>query len=286
VKVRLSLYEDARAFLEVTGEMLYAKETVNNLMLGVNEQLISDPQAYENPFFATVIDEEGTLQLAAVMTPPHNIILAGGDDFDVGLPVLISYLQTAKIPVPGVIGPVHIAERFVSAWKKLRRQNHTINMRQRVYELRHVRMPPLPPGHFRIAGPKDIEKISDWLEAYEDEALGKQGNAHRSRARKAIENGNVFVWERSGEIVSMAMAIRPIAHSITISGVYTPPEFRRSGYASALVARLSQHMLDRGYHFVNLFTDLSNPVSNAIYKQIGYHPVCDFRMYQFKGKIT
>lgn len=283
--VQLLLYDNARAFLENAGEMLYSRETVNNLMLGVNEQLIQDPQAYKDPFFATVVDETGRLNLAAVMTPPHNIILAGGDDFEVGLPVLISYLQSEKIPVPGVIGPVHIAEHFVKAWKNMRRQNHTITMRQRVYELRKVRMPPLPPGYFRIAELSDVNIIADWLASYENEVMEENGEDHDGRARKSIDNGSVFVWDRSEEIVSMAMAIRPIAHSITISGVYTPPEFRRNGYASALVAQLSQRMLDQGYHFVNLFTDLSNPVSNSIYQKIGYHPVSDFRMIRFKGKI-
>ena len=283
--VQLFLYDNARAFLEAAGETLYARETVNNLMLGVNEQLIQDPQAYKDPFFAVVVDKTGDLQLAAVMTPPHNIILAGGDRFEVGLPVLISYLQAEKITVPGVIGPVHIAEHFVKAWKKMRWQNHILGMRQRVYELRTVRMPPLPPGHFRMAELGDVDTLADWLASYENEVMGEKGDAHHMRAKKSIQNGSVFVWDRSEEIVSMAMAIRPIAHSITISGVYTPPEFRRKGYASALVARLSQEMLDRGYHFVNLFTDLSNPVSNSIYKKIGYHPVSDFRMFRFQGKI-
>lgn len=282
VEVKLSLYDNARAFLETAGEMLYARETINNLMLGVNEQLVKDPHLYTNPLFATVADDEGNLQLAAVMTPPHNVILAGGDNFEVGIPVLISYLQKEKISVPGVIGPVHIAEHFVGAWKKILQQNHEIHMRQRVYELRTVRMPPLPPGHFRIAHTEDVSTIADWLASYEDEVLGEEGEAHLARARKAIDKGNVFVWDRSGEIVSTASAIRPIAHSITISGVYTPPKYRRHGYASALVARLSQHLLERGYHFVNLFTDLSNPVSNSIYKKIGYHPVCEFRMYHFQ----
>ena len=96
-----------------------------------------------------------------------------------------------------------------------------------------------------------------------------------------ITGGQVFVWEHHGEPVSMAIKTRPIAHSITVSGVYTPPEYRRQGYATALVARLSQHLLDSGYKFINLFTDLGNPTSNSIYRKIGYHPVCDFRMVSF-----
>jgi len=63
--------------------------------------------------------------------------------------------------------------------------------------------------------------------------------------------------------------------------VYTPPEFRGRGYASALVAALSQAMLDAGYHFCTLFTDLANPTSNHIYQAIGYQPVCDTDEYDY-----
>ncbi|MEO2005035.1 MAG: GNAT family N-acetyltransferase [Candidatus Poribacteria bacterium] len=48
------------------------------------------------------------------------------------------------------------------------------------------------------------------------------------------------------------------------------PELRGRGYASALVAKLSQHMLDSGFSFCVLYTDLANPRSNAIYEKIGY----------------
>ena len=91
----------------------------------------------------------------------------------------------------------------------------------------------------------------------------------------------MFLWEDGGQPVAMAMSSRPLQHSITVSAVYTPPEHRQQGYATALVARLSQHLLDMGYEFINLFTDLENPTSNSIYQKIGYNPVIDFRSYKF-----
>jgi predicted GNAT family acetyltransferase len=65
------------------------------------------------------------------------------------------------------------------------------------------------------------------------------------------------------------------AHGRTRAGtrigyVYTPPEARRRGYASALVAEVSQTMLERGCDFCVLYTDMSNPTSNGIYQTIGY----------------
>lgn len=274
-------YDNARGFLEAVGDMLYSRETVNNLILGVSERLVTDPEAYQDPFFASVEDESGEVLLAAVMTPPHNIILAGGKGFDQGLSLLAVYLWENKIAFPGVIGPVQVSESFMKSWQNTAKQSGRLRMRQRVYELRTVRMPPLPEGCFRIALPRDEKVIVDYFAAFSSEALGESGRREGERVRQLIANGDVFVWDRMGEVVSMAVKTLPIAHSITISGVYTPKGHRRKGYATALVARLSQHLLDLGYHFVNLFTNLENPTSNSIYKKIGYHPVCDFYMYKF-----
>jgi hypothetical protein len=127
--------------------------------------------------------------------------------------------------------------------------------------------------------------VAEWIKAFEAEALDEDNERHLERANRVISRGDIFFWEAPGEVVSMAMKTRPLKNSITVSGVYTPPAHRRQGYASALVAKLSQHLLDMGYEFINLFTDLDNPTSNAIYQKIGYHPVVDFRMIRFREDL-
>ena len=67
------------------------------------------------------------------------------------------------------------------------------------------------------------------------------------------------------------------ANGIRIGAVYTPPELRQRGYASALVAAVSQAELDRGRRWCFLFTDLANPTSNRIYQAIGYRPTRDIQ---------
>jgi hypothetical protein len=278
----LSRYTDAEQFLAVTGEFLYSRASHNNLMLGVCERLVHNAEAYEDPFFATITDEADKLLLAAVMTPPHNIILAGSDSFKQGLSDLMDYLVSEHFHIPGVIGPVDLSEAFAKLWRKVTGEVSTIGMYQRVYELRHVRLPKIPSGHFRVAHPQDVHTLAEWIQAFEREAMDEIHPVNLERAQRLVGQGKCFVWEREGVLVSMALKTRPMAHSITISGVYTPPEHRRQGYAAALVARLSQHLLDSGYQFINLFTDLENPASNSIYQKIGYHPVCDFKMYKFE----
>lgn len=61
-----------------------------------------------------------------------------------------------------------------------------------------------------------------------------------------------------------------------------PPEQRGLGYARACVAGLSQQLLDRGFKYCFLFTDLRNPTSNHIYQQIGYRQVSDVNTYYFR----
>jgi predicted GNAT family acetyltransferase len=280
--VNLSIYQDAQGFLAAAGTTLYGRETVNNLILGVSERLYNDPRAYENPFFAAVSNADGEVLLAALMTPPHNLILAGEAGAEAGYALLAAHLQNH--PIPGVIAPAEIAEGFGQAWGRQTGDAVEIGMRQRVYELRTVQMPTRPPGAFRLAIPADIPIIAKWFQAFEVEALRETHHLDLGHAQRLVTAGNAFVWEREGKLVSMAIKTRPIAHSITVSGVYTPLTQRCQGYASALVAHLSQRLLDEGYQFVNLFTDLDNPTSNKIYQAIGYQPVCDFCVVSFTSE--
>ena len=63
---------------------------------------------------------------------------------------------------------------------------------------------------------------------------------------------------------------RRTPNGIRIGPVYTPPELRGRGYASALVAKLSSSLLAGGRRFCFLHTDLANPASNKIYERLGY----------------
>ena len=67
-----------------------------------------------------------------------------------------------------------------------------------------------------------------------------------------------------------------------IGPVYTPPHVRRLGYASALVAEVSQLQLDTGRRICFLFADRANLTANHIYQAIGYEPVRDVDEYRFE----
>ena len=103
-----------------------------------------------------------------------------------------------------------------------------------------------------------------------------------TKARHRIEQGQLFMWKDQNKTVSMAGVSAPTRNGIRVNAVYTPPEYRGNGYASANVAATSQRQLEEGYSFCFLYTDASNPVSNKIYQRIGYEYVCNSAFYLFQ----
>ena len=104
--------------------------------------------------------------------------------------------------------------------------------------------------------------------------------AATSRARFAGDRRDV----RAGEpLQTEGRVANDTKRAVAVNGVYTPPEWRRRGYATACVAELSERLLEQGFEFCVLYTDLENPTSNGIYTRIGYRPVRDFLMYALPG---
>jgi uncharacterized protein len=96
-----------------------------------------------------------------------------------------------------------------------------------------------------------------------------------------IADDRVYLWDH-GEPVTKVAKARSTTHGITVNLVYTPSSHRRRGYATSAVAHLSQLLLDEGYDFCTLFTDMANPTSNRNYQKIGYRPVMDYLQYRFE----
>jgi len=157
------------------------------------------------------------------------------------------------------------------------------SLAQGIYECREVIPPPTrPDGASRNATVNDREALIDW---HIDLNATLGATEEREDAAKAIDrviaDQAMHVWENAaGEVVSCAAAVGPTVRGIRVNNVYTPRERRGRGYASALVAGLTQRLLDAG-RFAFLHTDLANPTSNALYQRIGYVRVGDFLMHRF-----
>lgn len=283
-------FASAEAFLRLVRPALERDEPANNLMFGLALRLAAAPERYQHapyhwpPLLAAVVDGGG-LAAAALMTPPYNVIVFSPRAEKVeGFAFLAKSLHAGSWSVPGVLGPSADALAFAAAWRAETGASSRPGMSERVYELRQVIPPPQPPGGMRLAVESDVELMAQWVYAFGVEALPLERSSREDAenlAEAKIEDGDYFVWDDGGEVVALAGKTRPTPHGTCIGPVYTPPEKRGRGYATALTAALSQLLLDGGCQFTALFTDLSNPTSNSIYQKIGYRPVCDFNEYLF-----
>jgi predicted GNAT family acetyltransferase len=233
------------------------------------------------PCLKTVEDGNG-LVLAAVMTPPQKLVVyAHRGDLDGGSGILVRDLVGEGWRVPGVLGPGEAAGRVAERWAEVAGKGYRTGRRQRVYELRQVTSPLPERGRLRPATEADVERAARWWYEFRLEIFGEADREQVSQAtRFRIEQGDIYLWE-DGRPVSMAMKTRPTRKGISVSLVYTPPQLRRKGYATACVGQLSRMLLEAGWEFCALFADLANATSNRIYQRIGYRPLCDYDEYVF-----
>lgn len=275
------VYEDEpKRFLESAGPFLYRHEAVNSLMLGLCEAMSVDDK--EKPLLLRW-GKDGQTVSAAVQTPPMNLVLTYCPKEI--LPVLAEELLRKGVRFPGVVGPAEESECFAKIWVEKTGQSLSLGMGQKIYRLREVTFPRPIPGEFRAASSGDADLIERWTLEFVRESLPASDNRSpefwKTYARRAADQGTGHFWQIEGRPVAMAHVSRKTKHGVSINGVYTPSNFRRRGYASALVAHLSQKMLDSGKRFCVLYTDLSNPTSNRIYRQVGYEEIADSKHFVF-----
>jgi predicted GNAT family acetyltransferase len=283
--MRTHTYSHAAAFLNRVGADLEVNEAANCLMLGLCGELMRHPERLrEDPCLKTV-EDDASLVLAAMMTPPHNLIVYGhGVDIANAAEVLVEHLLSEGWQVPGALGPSAAAKAVARAWTTVTNESHELARQQHVYEIRQVKLPAPEQGWLRLAAGQDAELVSRWRYQF---VLGVFGTANRRESDRAaslrVAARDVYLWE-DGRPVAMAMKTRPTRHGISVSYVYTPPGSRRRGYATACVAELSRVLLGAGWEFCSLFADVENTIANHIYQRIGYVPVCDYSEYGFQPR--
>jgi predicted GNAT family acetyltransferase len=155
-------------------------------------------------------------------------------------------------------------------------------MRLGLYAAGEVSIPVGIAGQFRPARDADAPILEGWLNQFAAEA----GLASRAKNEVAsrIDAGLLFVWEAGSVVVSMAAITVAQGGVSRVQLVYTPPQHRRRGFASACVAALSARELANPGRTCMLNTDLSNPTSNGIYQAIGYRRVGDADELRFASR--
>ncbi len=282
--MRAEKVADPHEFLDWASDVL-ADEARHNLILGIVNTVIRSPEIYPDCRLYLVVDG-GRAVAAAAMTVPHKLIVA--DVAVAGAEAPLAAMVAAEMDVPGAVGNRPTISRFVAEWESISGRRAALEMEQGVFALRPGESVRAPPGLPRAAGPSDGAIIGRWLAEFAAEALPAEPldeeRMHQAIARRLSGEGPgaYWVWERAGEPMSLSGHGNPTGSGIRIGPVYTPKRLRCCGYASALVAAESRWLLENGYEFCFLYTDLSNPTSNAMYERIGYRQIATAAMFGFE----
>jgi GNAT superfamily N-acetyltransferase len=278
----LVTYPTASAFRHDVEPFLLAHEAEHCVALGLIDTLVTSPTRYPK-FHLLAAKEEGRVTGVAWMTPPWPFGLSR-----MGLGAFKTLFEAAcrlSDRPQAVFGPAPLAEKFKDEWCRRHRVKASSAMAQRLYRATKIQAGVPIPGRMRAATPADLSLVIEWNEGFCDDCgIDSDPAQAKLDAEAVIGAGSRYLWELDGVPVSMAGHAGPTPSGVRVNWVYTPEEHRRKGYASALVAALSQKLLDSGKRFCFLYTDLANPTSNSIYQKIGYEPLSDFSLYAFSGR--
>ncbi|MCF2150506.1 GNAT family N-acetyltransferase [Desmonostoc muscorum LEGE 12446] len=272
-------FQNATEFYARVKDYLLNQEAMHNLLLGISHTLIENPERFEEKPYLSTVEVNGDIVAVAMRTPPRPLLLSEIKDFQ-AVELLAQDLSISYPSLPGVNAPTDEAQAFTLAWHSLTGQSYQLKVALRTFKLEKVKPISQVTGYLRLATEDDRELLKNWHEAFSLEALGEIELDAERWVQGVLRQGTAYLWQDE-VAVSIACHGGTTPNGARVGMVYTPPEHRRRGYASASVAALSQTLLDRGNRFCFLFTDLANPTSNHIYQEIGYQPVGDWHNYSF-----
>ena len=286
----VDITEDPRAFLAAAQRHLEHDPVLTTVVSSVTHRAIRslDAGAAEpgHPrWWAVVRDSAGEVVGAAMRTAPftpHPLFVLPMPD--PAARALASALHERGEDVAGVNGALPAAQVVAAGLAATTGGEVSVHEHTRLFELGELVDPVPVPGRLRPAEPTDAELALRWFRGFEAAAAEQAGRPadnpeaeHHTLEDMAerIAEGRVLLWEDDrGRPVHLTGHNLPAFGVARVGPVYTPPEHRGRGYASAAVAGVSRRLLDQGIR-VCLFTDQANPTSNGIYTALGFEPVVD-----------
>lgn len=265
--------EDVKDFKKIARPICEIDEAKYSLLYGI---------ILDDIFGKHLMLHESDLAIAVQTAPTRPLVISDIIDQQ-SIQDLANYLETDK-DIKEIVGTEETINKILDCLRSSEPGMPKLIMHQRIFRLDKLTKPPID-CHMRQANPKDQAIVSQWFYQFMLDSLvmsNPSKNQIDKMAQTRINNQEVYLLVKDGNVVSMACSNRPTIHGITINGLFTPIEYRGNGLATQMLALLSEKLLQQ-YDFCCLYSDLNNPASDKIYRQLGYKPVCDSLQYRIKN---
>jgi RimJ/RimL family protein N-acetyltransferase len=282
--VQLRIHDDPASFLADARGFLLTAEAANSSVMAQMARMISVPAPDDaGAYLACAVDGDAVVATAVLASSDTMQVSSGPEQ---AFHAIAADVHARRRQPKRIVGPPDACEAFAGAWRRLTGSGHEKRFHLRHFDLSELPAIPAISGVMRGPEPPEYERVAGWICEFIVEAQLPAEDPARVRERftKRMQRGLIRVWDDGG-LVSLAGygEIPEEGHlgAARIGPVYTPPEHRGRGYASALVAALSRELLAAGRRKLFLTTDLANPISNGIYEKIGYRSRADHFHYDF-----
>lgn len=264
---------DPGRVLAKAGDYLASEPVLHNLILTLLHERLERPE----PGRYWMVTDGPRAVGAGLQSPLSRPIVLSCMSWE-AISELVEAIASAGIELPGVNGEAATAARFAGQWTERCKSAACPVQGLRIYECSEVRLPAAIRGRLRRALPEDRDLLAAWMTGFYAD-VGEPAGDVAAIVERRLAAGRFWIWEDGGP-ASMAAQSEPVAGVVRVQVVYTPPEKRSRGYAGACVGQLSKLILAGGNRCM-LYTALSNPVSNSVYRRIGYRAAAEGLRYRF-----
>jgi len=277
--MHLNVHDSAAGFLSAAGTFLKISEAENNIVTIAAARMVSSPMGDDAGAYLASVEDGGTVVAAALHGSAGGMLLTSGP-----APALTLFAadmaQRCRAP-KSMVGPLDACEVFAREWSGRTGQRHALRFHLRHYELHRPPLPARARGNMRAPREQEHELLLAWQLAFIEEVRLADDSARAQRVfGRRLEQGTVRVWD-DDRIVALAGYGDGGTDVARIAPVFTPPQYRKRNYASALVAELSRELFEQGKRAIFLTTDVANPTSNSIYSKIGFIASADHYHFDF-----
>ena len=272
--MKVRIYNTVQEFLRDNEALLLEKEAVTQLILH-NCYVNKEKEITKDLLLGRVEDENEDIKLIFANVRPYNLLIYNlGKDTTEAVKSLVHYLTDNDIALRGINSNKKICDEFIEYYKNKTGCSFKEYLAMDVMEIRTLNEGViLPKGTFRAATWEDKDLLIDWHIKFAKEALDEDicYEQFKEKFNGRIENKSIYIFEdENHKPMAMAASTRQLVNGVSVSLVYSRKAARGKGYGLAVVYNLSKEYLSRGNKFCSLFVDKKNPISNGVYKKVGY----------------
>ncbi|MDR3594488.1 GNAT family N-acetyltransferase [Clostridium sp.] len=182
---------------------------------------------------------------------------------------LCSQLKDNKLSA--ISGKPEFVKIFAEKYSKILGVPNKIALSMESYQCPKVIKPKNVQGKLIKAKLSNADIVTEFLVGFSFDCFGVQAIKEKQIpiVESMIKSGNLYLWEVDNKICGMVNIAHRSKRYARINCVYTSPEQRKRGYASAMVAELSSILIKEGLTPM-LYADIKNSNSNKVYKTIGF----------------